>query len=43
MREGKRSIPYATSLLNLAEIYRFSGDLDNIEDIYLETPPSSFR
>ncbi|WP_064581294.1 DUF4037 domain-containing protein [Streptobacillus moniliformis] len=37
IREGKRSIPYATSLLNLAEMYRFSGDLDNIEDIYLET------
>ncbi|CAM3086152.1 DUF4037 domain-containing protein [Streptobacillus ratti] len=37
IREGKRSIAYATSLLNLAEVYRFRGDLDKIENIYLET------
>ncbi len=37
VREGKRSVAYATSLLNLAEVYRFRGDLDKIESIYLES------
>ncbi|CAM3087276.1 DUF4037 domain-containing protein [Streptobacillus felis] len=35
-REGRRSVAYGTSLLNIAEVYRFRGDLDKIEKIYLE-------
>ncbi len=33
---SKDCVPYATTCLNLAEVYRFANELDKIEDMYLE-------
>lgn len=34
--EGSESVSYATCLLNIAEVYRFMGELLKLENIYLE-------
>ncbi len=36
-RFNKKSVPYATTTLNLAEVYRYKGDIDKLEPLYLET------